>query len=93
MELNARLLSRLPLCWNGSIDVGLMNDLWNHLRSILDEIRSWSRDLCARDGICSSIFEQETDKSAESIHEHPDNAKIDYQEDNRPFAHLGGSRR
>lgn len=93
MEINARLLSSLPLCWDGSVDISLMNDLRDELCSILDQIRAWSWDLRPGNSICSAIFEEETDEGAESVQEQPYDDEVDHKKDNRPLTHLGGSRR
>lgn len=80
MEINARLLSTLPLLRDRGVDVGLVDDLGDHLRPVLEEVGARGRDLTAVDGICRPVFEQQRDQRAEGIEEEGNDQEVDHDE-------------
>lgn len=93
VELNAGLLSSLPLRGDGAVDVGLVNDLGDHLRPILEPVRAWGRYLGAVDGIGRSVLEQQRDQRAEGIEEEGDDHEVNHEKHDRSSPHGGGAER
>ena len=92
VEVNTTLLSGLPLHRDRLVDVGLVDDLRDHLRPILQEIGARRRDLSAVNGICRPIFEQQRDQSAEGIEEKGNDHEVDHKEGDGSSPHYGSSR-
>jgi hypothetical protein len=90
VQVYTRLLARLPFRWDCGVDVGLMYDLGYQLRSIVDEIRSWRRNLWAVDGICSAVFEEKGYERAEGIQEGAYDYEVYYEEDDGSASHCEG---
>ena len=90
MEVNASLLSNLPLLGDRAVDVGLVDDLGDDLRPVLQEVGARGGDLGAVDGICRPVLEQQRDQRAEGIEEEGDDDEVDHEERDGSSPHDGG---
>jgi hypothetical protein len=93
VEVNARLLSSLPLRGDRAVDVGLVDDLRDHLRPVLEQIGARRGDLGAVDGICRRILEQQRDQRAEGVEEEGNDHEADHEEGDGSMPHGDGSSR
>ena len=89
MEINTGLLSTLPLRRYRLVDVGLVDNLRDHLRPVLQQIRARRGDLGAMDGICRPVFEQQRDQGAEGIEEEGNDHEVDHKEGDGSSPHCG----
>lgn len=93
MQIDARLLARLPLRRDGAVDVGLVDDLGDALGAVLQEVRARRGNLRAVDGVGGPVLEQQRDQGAEGIEERCDDHEIDHQEGDRSSPHDEGAGR
>lgn len=89
VQIDTRLLARLPLLGDGGVDVGLVDDLGDELGAVVDEIGAGGGDLGAVDGVGRAVLEQQGDQSAEGIDEEADDQQVDDEEDDGTTPHGG----
>lgn len=87
MQINTALLSVLPLRGDRRIDIGLMYDLRDQLRAILDHIAPRRGDLRSVNCICGAGLEEQRDQGAEGVQQEADDNQVDDEEDDGSAAH------
>ena len=90
VQINAAPLSLPPMLGHAVIDVRLVNDLGDQLRSILDQRRIGSRYFGAVNGVGGPILDEESEESENGADEEDDDDGVDDEEDGEAAAHLGG---
>lgn len=87
VKIHTSLLSGLPLIRDGTVDVCLMNNLWDQLWAFIDEVGAWSWNLSSRNRVCCAIFKKETDQSLEGVQKETQNEQVDDQKEGGTAAH------
>lgn len=67
MHVDAALLGPLPVFGNAVVDVRLVDDLGNQLRSFADGARVWRREFGAQDGILLAVDDQELEEGPHMV--------------------------
>jgi hypothetical protein len=89
VQINTTLLTGLPLHRYRGIDIRLMYNLRNQLRSITYHVGSRGWNFRARNGIRGTVFEEQPDEGAEGVEEEADYDQVDDEEDDGSAPHRG----
>ena len=69
MQIHTALLSLPPSLRHGVVDVGLVNDLGDELRPVVDAWGIWGRDVGAVDGVGGAVFDEEGEEGEDGANE------------------------
>ena len=92
VQIDAALLRGLPVLRDRVVGVGLVDDLGNQLRPLVDRGRVRHGDVSVRDGIAREILEQERQERVHASNQQPEYRQNDDHEDDGTFAHRRSAR-
>lgn len=87
MQLNTAALGIPPNLGNGLVFIGLVNDLGNDLRPLLDQTRVGRGKFRAVDGVGGGILDEEGEQGEDGADEDGDYNEVDNEEDEHASSH------
>ena len=87
VEIYAALLGTLPVCGDASVDVRLVDDLGNQLRSSTDGTRVRRRQFGLGYSVLAAVNVQEADEDPDMLYGEAQQEDGGYNEENDAFAH------
>jgi hypothetical protein len=90
VEVHACLLGLLPHIGYALVDVGLVDDLWDQLRAVVDGARVWRREFAAEDGIFATGSDEQTQQSPDAVYREAEYNNGDEDEYGDASAHGDG---
>ena len=72
MQIYTAFLCLPPSLGHGVVDIGLMNDLGDKLRPVVNAWRIWGRDLGTVNGVGGAVFDEQSEKGEDGADEEDD---------------------
>ena len=79
------------MIWYTFIDVRLVYNLGYELRQAVNQWRIGGRYLCAVNGVCGAVFDQQREESEDAVHEKGDDEGVYKEKDGETATHGLGS--